>query len=197
MRANADGTFDIAQSGQDLSWGNIGYNFMWQPVKGDFTLMAKIDSLAIPGSWMGRKAGLMVRSSLDATAMMRAYGVKRTGGNFYVIGMHKTSETGSYVREHGKVSDTTYPNSYGAASTWVRLVRTGNVFTCLYKNSKVAQWTKVYEYEDANGEYGDTAYVGLAAWGEGSGPSTAVPYYLWRFSEVLLRTPKGSVLSFR
>jgi hypothetical protein len=138
----------------------------------------------------------MVRSSLDATAMMRAYGVKRTGGNFYVVGMQKTTDTGSYVREQSKVAGTTY-SSYGAKPTWVRLIRNGNVFTCLYKLSASEQWIKHYEYEDANGEYGATTYVGLAAWGEGDGTQTSVPYYLWRFSDVRLRTPKGTVISIK
>ena len=196
VKANVDGSLDVAQSGQDLSWGNIGYNFVWQPVKGDFTLTAKLESLPIAGSWSGRKVGLMVRSSLDATAMMRAYGVKRTGGSFYVVGMQKTTDTGSYVREQSKVEGTTY-SSYGAKPTWVRLIRKGNVFTCMYKLSASEQWIKHYEYEDANGEYGETTYVGLAAWGEGGGSQTSVPYYLWRFSDIRLRTPKGVVISIQ
>ena len=196
-KANADGSLDVAQSGQDLSWGNIGYNFAWQPVKGDFTLTAKLESLPIAGSWTGRKAGLMVRSSLDTTSMMRAYGVKRTGGNFYVVGMQKTTGTGTYVREQDKVSGAPL-GSYPVAPTWVRLRRKGNVFTCDYKNAATYQkWVTHYEYEDVNGEYGETAYVGLAAWGEGDGGYTAVPYYLWRFSDVRLHTPKGIAIVIR
>ena len=159
-------------------------------------MTAKLESLPIAGSWTGRKVGLIVRSALDATAMMRAYGVKRTGGNFYVIGMQKTTDTGSYVREQSKVAGTTY-SSYGAKPTWVRLIRKGNVFTCLYKLSASEKWITYYEYEDVNGEYGETTYVGLAAWGEGGGSQTSVPYYLWRFSDIRLRTPKGVVISIQ
>lgn len=97
VKANADGSFDVAHSGRDLSWGTVGYGFMWQEIKGDFTIMAKLESLPIAGSWSGRKAGLMVRSSLDAPAMMRAYGVKRTGDKFYPLGVQKTSGTEGWV----------------------------------------------------------------------------------------------------
>ncbi len=196
VEVNADGSFEVAQSGRDLSWGNIGYNFIWQPIKGDFTIVARIESLPISGSWTGRKAGLMVRSSLDATAMMRAYGVKRTDNAFYLVGMHKTTATGQYVREHEKVPGAPL-GSYGASPTWVRLRRKGNVFTCDYKAVNMTKWVTHYEYEDVNNEYGETTYVGLAAWGEGEGPSTAVPYYLWRFSEVECHTPCGFVMVVR
>ena len=197
VKANVDGSFDVAHSGRDLSWGTIGYDFMWQEMKGDFTIAAKLESLAIDGAWTGRKAGLMVRSSLDATSKMRAYGVKRTGGKFYLVGVQKTTGTEPYVREQDKVSGAPL-SSYSASPTWVRLRRKGNVFTCDYKTAGTDQrWVTHYEYEDVNGEYGETAYVGLAAWGEGDGGYTAVPYYLWRFSDVRLKTPEGMAIYIR
>ncbi|MBQ3288355.1 MAG: hypothetical protein IJH50_02980 [Kiritimatiellae bacterium] len=199
VKVNADGSFDVAHSGRDLSWGTIGYDFMWQPVKGDFTIKAKIECLQIPDRFYGRKIGVMVRSSLDASAMMRAYGVKRTdsgGQYFYVLGVHKTTGTGQYVREQDKVSGAPL-GSYSATPTWVRLTRKGSVFTCQYKVEGVTDWSTHYEYEDTNNEYGETTYVGLATWGEGDGTYTAVPYYLWRFSDVRLSTPKGTTLVIR
>ena len=135
----------------------------------------------------------MVRSSLDASANMRVYGVKRTdtpsGNNFYLVGLHKATSTAQYVREHDKVSGAPL-GSYPVAPTWVRLRRKGNVFTCDYKNAATGEkWV--------NGEYGETTYVGLAAWGEGGGGDTAVPYYLWRFSDVRLKTPEGMAIYIR
>ena len=170
---------------------------MWQEIKGDFTITAKLESLASDDAWNGRKAGLMVRSSLDATSKMRAYGVKRTGGNFYLVGVQKTTGTEPYVREQDKVSGAPL-SSYSASPTWVRLRRKGNVFTCDYKTADTDQrWVTHYEYVDVNGEYGETTYVGLATWGEGDGGSTAVPYYLWRFSDVRLKTPEGMAIYIR
>ena len=198
VKANADGSLDMAHSGRDLSWGTIGYNFLWKPVKGDFTLVAKVDCLPPTGDrWYGRKAGLMVRSSLDAAAMMRTYGIKRTGDNFFVDGRHKTTATGQYVREHDKVAGAPIGSYPAPASSWVRLRRRGNVFTAHYKCGQMANWALEYEYEDVNGEYGETTYVGLSAWGEGDGTYTTVPCYLWRFSEVSLTTPRGFIMVVR
>lgn len=204
VKANADGSIDMAHSGRDLSWSNIGYNFLWKPMKGDFKLVAKISCLPPTGDrWYGRKAGLMVRSSLDASANMRAYGVKRTASgsadNIYVVGMHKTTATGQYVREQSKAAGAligSFPASK-SDSAWVRLCRVGNVFTAQYKISQSDEWSLEYEYEDTNGEYGETTYVGLSAWGEGDGTYTTVPCYLWRFTNVRLRTLKGTAISIR
>ncbi len=198
VKANVDGSLDMAHSGRDLSYSYIGYNFLWKPVKGDFTLVAKIDCLPPTGDrWYGRKAGLMVRSSLDAAAYMRTYGIKRTGDNFFVDGRHKTTATGQSVREHDKVAGAPIGSYPAPASSWVRLRRRGNVFTAHYKYGQMANWALEYEYEDVNGEYGETTYVGLSAWGEGDGTYTTVPCYLWRFSEVSLTTPRGFIMVVR
>ena len=173
-------------------------------MKGDFKLVAKISCLPPTGDrWYGRKAGLMVRSSLDASANMRAYGVKRTvsgsADNIYVVGMHKTTATGQYVREQSKAAGAligSFPASK-SDSAWVRLCRVGNVFTAQYKISQSDEWSLEYEYEDTNDEYGETTYVGLSAWGEGDGTYTTVPCYLWRFTNVRLRTLKGTAISIR
>ena len=197
VKANADGSLDMAHCGRDLSWSYIGYTFLWKPMKGDFTLAAKIECLTPTGDrWYGRKAGLMVRSSLDAGEMMRAYGVKNSFGYIYLVGMHRTMATGQSVREHDKVSGAPL-GSYPESPTWVRLRRKGNVFTCDYKAMGMTKWVKHYEYEDVNNEYGETTYVGLATWGEGDGTHTTVPCYLWRFSEVECHTPLGFVMVVR
>ncbi|MBR2839319.1 MAG: hypothetical protein IKE55_11075, partial [Kiritimatiellae bacterium] len=194
---NADGSFDFAQSGRGLFGYYSGYNFLWQPVKGDFTLTAKVESLPVAGQWLWRRAGLMVRSSLDASAMMSAYGVYLEDGGLYVVhGRHKTSETAPNIDDQGMVAGTEL-DPYAATPTWVRLIREGNSFTCQYRFSTSGEWLNVYEYEDVNGEYGETVYAGLAAWGDGDGSSTAIPYYLWRFSKARLRTQEGTRVIFR
>ena len=79
----------------------------------------------------------------------------------------------------------------------MRLVRKGNTFTCLYKLSAAGEWLKVYEYEDTNGEYGKMVYAGLAAWGDGYGSDTTIPYYLWRFSDIRCNELKGMRIILR
>ena len=64
---NADGSLDFAQGGRGLFNDISGYNFLWQSVKGDFTLTVQVESLPAASQWLWRRAGLMVRSTLDAT----------------------------------------------------------------------------------------------------------------------------------
>ena len=76
--------------------------------------------------------------------------------------------------------------------TWAQR---NNTFTFFYKESSDASWTKIYEYADTNGEYGETVYVGPAAFGNDAGAGDlAVPYYRWRFSNVRLSTSNGTVV---
>ena len=197
VKVNADGSLYFAQSGRGLFDYNSGYNFLWQPVKGDFTLTAKVESLPAAGQWLWRRAGLMVRSSLDATAMMNAYGVYRDEGDLYVVeSRQKTTATDPNIATQAKVAGATLA-SYSATPTWVRLIREGNKFTCLYRLSAAGEWLKVYEYEDVNGEYGETVYAGLAAWGDGDGSVTTIPYYLWRFSDIRCHELKGMCIILR
>ena len=199
VRVNGDGTIDFAYGGEDLSYSYNGYNFMWQTVKGDFTLKAVIQSLAWNNSWWGPKAGLMVRSSLDASSMMRVYGVKRSGGYLYVVGRQKASAAPSSIYEQKMIdgNEGSYI-SYAPTPTYAKLQRVGNTFIFFYKRSSAASWEKLYEYTDENGEYGETVYVGPAAFGNDAGAGDlAVPYYRWRFSDVKLSTPKGIILVIR
>ena len=197
VKANADGSLDFAQSGRGLFNDISGYNFLWQSVKGDFMLTVQVESLPVANQWLWRRAGLMVRSSLDATAMMNAYGVYREEGDLYVVeSRQKTTATAPNIATQAKVAGATL-ESYSATPTWVRLIRQGNKFTCLYRLSAAGEWLKVYEYEDTNGEYGETVYVGLAAWGDGYGSDTTIPYYLWRFSNVKLSPTRGVILVVR
>ena len=129
--------------------------------------------------------------------MMNAYGVYLEDGDLYVVeSRQKTTATAPNIATQAKVAGATL-DSYSATPTWVRLIREGNKFTCLYKLSAAGEWLKIYEYEDVSGEYGETVYAGLAAWGDGYGSGTAIPYYLWRFSNVRLRRTKGFCLIFR
>ena len=197
VKANADGSLDFAQSGRGLFNDISGYNFLWQSVKGDFMLTAKMASLPVANQWLWRRAGLMVRSSLDATAMMNAYGVYREEGDLYVVeSRQKTTATAPNIATQAKVAGATL-DSYSATPTWVRLIREGNKFTCLYRIADAGEWLKLYEYEDVSGEYGETVYAGLAAWGDGYGSDTAIPYYLWRFSKVSLHPLKGTRIIIR
>ena len=193
---NGDGTIDFAYGGEDLSYSYNGYNFMWQEVKGDFTLRAVIQSIPGNNRWAGPKAGLMVRSSLDATSMMSAYGVKRLYEYLVLVGRQRTSAAPGGIYAQKTVDGIAEGNVYYVSETaYVKLQRVGNTFTFSYKESSSAPWTKIYEYADTNGEYGETVYVGPTAFGnDAGGGDLDVPYYRWRFSNVRLSTSNGTVV---
>ena len=199
VRVNGDGTIDFAYGGEDLSYSYNGYNFMWQAVKGDFTLRAVIRSIPANNRAAGPKAGLMVRSSLGATSMMSAYGVKRLYEYLVLVGRQRTSAAPGGIYQQTTVGGIAEGNVYYVSETvHVKLQRVGDTFTFFYKESSAASWTKLYEYTGAAGEYGDTVYVGPAAFGNDAGEGDlAVPYYRWRFSDVRLSTPNGTLLVIR
>ena len=97
VTVNADGSLDFAHGGRGIfsdgyGGGANGYNFMWQPVKGDFTLTAKMESLPVASQRFWRRAGLMVRSSLATSAMMSVYGVfLDEDDRFYAQSRQKTT----------------------------------------------------------------------------------------------------------
>ena len=199
VRVNGDGTIDVAYGGEDLSYSYNGCIFAWQPVKGDFTLKAVIQSTPGNNRYAGPKAGLMVRNSLDATSMMSVYGVKRLYQYLVLVGRQRTSAAPGSIYPQTTVDGIAEGNVYYVSETaHVKLQRAGNIFTFFYRESAAAPWTRLYEYTDANGEYGETVYVGPAAFGNDAGTGDlAVPYYRWRFSNVELRTPKGTVFVVR
>ena len=189
----------FAYGGEDLSYSYNGYNFMWQTVKGDFTLKAVIQSIPGNNRWAGPKAGLMVRNSLDANSMMSAYGVKRLYEYLVLVGRQRTSAAPAGIYAQTTVDEKAEGNVYYVSETvHVKLQRTGNTFTFFYKESAAAPWTRIYEYTDTNEEYGETVYVGPAAFGNDAGEGDlAVPYYRWRFSNVWLHTPRGTAVIIR
>ena len=201
VTVNADGSLDFAHGGRGIfsdgyGGGANGYNFMWQPVKGNFTLTAKIVSLPVASQPFWRRAGLMVRSSLDTSAVMSVYGVYFDDDDrFHVQSKQKTATDPNIVSQSVVAGAEVGP--YAATPIWVRLVREGNRFTCLFRSSGSGDWLKAYEYEDVNGEYGKTVYAGLATWGDGHGLDTYVPYYPWRFSDVRLYARQGMRIIIR
>ena len=164
---------------------------MWRQYKGDFTFTVK---LAFIGPQLnGQKGGVMVRSALDAAAPFETLVMRRNAWDLTC--KHRTTQGGGIVEP--KTIDGRGNWSVKAASTvWMRICRRGNVFTSLYRTATTA-WTELYRYEDVNGVYGDTVYVGpvtsyIALTDEQWATSLyAKAYYSWRFSGVELRPFTG------
>jgi len=140
------GTFTVAGSGTDISSTTDRFQFAYQTLKGDGTIIARVTNIDNTAS--GAKSGVMIRESLAAdsrlAAMMLSYG---NGARW----MRRTT-TGGSLSNTGSGSGTYTP-------TWLKLQRIGNSYTG-YKSSDGTTWTQVGSTQTI--AMGETVYVGLA-----------------------------------
>jgi fibronectin type 3 domain-containing protein len=111
----ANGVFTVNGSGGDIWNTSDQFNYVYQPLNGDGTIIARVASEQNTDPWA--KAGVMIRETLDASstyAFMFA-----TPGNG--IDFQYRSSTAGYAAWNGQVS--------GAAPYWVEVVRSGSSFT--------------------------------------------------------------------
>jgi regulation of enolase protein 1 (concanavalin A-like superfamily) len=136
--------FTLKGSGADI-WGTAdAFQFLWQPMTGDGTVIAKVASVQNTHSWA--KAGLMIRASLAANAPYAGIFVSPSSGT-----AHQCRSSAGAV--------TTQFDTHGiAAPRWVKLSRVGNVFTSSFSSDGVS-WTLASSDTVAMGA---SAYVGLA-----------------------------------
>ena len=204
VRFNGDGTIDLAYGGNDLYLGENGYNFLWQPVKGDFTCVTRVDftpqtSLSVG---MAQKGGIMVRSALDAAAPFEACVIKKEGTptGHLCIGGKRCSARGNQPTDGGKYLDGadgwTERVSDNDTGCWLRMRRKGNVITYSYRKDGDS-WKTVYAFEVSPDVYGDTVYVGLASTSYIGAGYSRTPTYDWKFSDVNIHETKGVSIIIR
>ena len=199
-RVNEDGSFDLAFTGADINYtdGRIrGHNFLYRSFKGDFKMTVKVKMNA--SSWKaGEKGGLKVAANLSETSPFEAFFLR---GN---------KSLGLRARRSGLSEPESLDNKsawatpYTSTTIYMRLERTGSVFTYYYRAAKTDPWTAIYRYDDSEtGFYGDTVYVGPVAtcvslgansWG---GDSYRTARYAWRFSEIDIHSPRGTNVIIR
>ena len=199
VRFNGNGTIDLAYGGADLYLSQNGYNFLWQPMTGDFVCKARVESQNLSVTQgMPQKGGLMVRAALDSGSPFEACMLKWENGTDGVklrLGSKRCSSRGSQPVDGRDIISNQAAWKYAVTGRagWIRLRREGNVFTYSYRNDGESVWTPIYQLVDAGGEYGNTVYVGLAS----CGATTNVPRFDWRFSDVSLRPISGAIFIVR
>ena len=201
VRFNGDGTIDVAYGGNDLYMAENGYNFLWKPVKGDFTCIARVAFTGqVINPNMAQKGGVMVRSALDAAAPFEACVIKREGGHLK-IGGKRCAARGSQPTDGGKYLDGasgwTERVSDDDTDCWLRIRRDGNTITYSYRKVNGGGWKDVYRFDVSPAVYGETVYVGLASTSYIGVEYSRTPTYDWRFSNVRIRNPRGAVVSVR
>ena len=140
----AGGLFTVTASGADI-WGIAdAFHYVYQPLNGDGTITARVDS--VQESYVWAKAGVMIRETLAANATQAVMLVSAARGAAFqwraAIGGTSSSISGST----------------SAPPRWVRLVRAGNTFTG-YESPDGATWIQVSSQSIT---MASQAFVGLA-----------------------------------
>jgi sialate O-acetylesterase len=119
------GTYTIQASGGDISGPSDDFRFTYVPITGDCTITAQVVSLQ--GTNFFAKGGVMLRQTLDPAspyAFAFFYGNQTNAGNQYRL-----------TAGVGNIS-----TGMLGADEWVRVVRSGNVFTT-YGSPDGVNWT--------------------------------------------------------
>jgi len=138
------GTFALTASGVDIWDVADSFHFVYRPLLGDAVLTARVATLNSVDEWA--LAGVMIRQDLTAGSPEAISGVTLQHGISFT---RRLTPGNISVYTAGALITTPY---------WVRLVRSGNTFTC-YQSSDGVTWTVVGS--DTISMTG-TVYAGLA-----------------------------------
>ncbi|GCE29676.1 hypothetical protein KDA_51600 [Dictyobacter alpinus] len=139
-----NGTFTVNASGYDI-WNSVdAFHYVYQPVNGDTTVIARVVSLSNSSPYA--KAGVMIRKSLDSGAANAAALFSAEPSTYFE---DRTTDAGNTGHPASKPVNAPY---------WVKLVRAGNTFTG-YGSTDGTNWTQLGSDTIA---MDTTVYVGLA-----------------------------------
>jgi regulation of enolase protein 1 (concanavalin A-like superfamily) len=140
----AGGVYTMTASGADI-WNSADqFQYAYQSLKGDGTIVARVDSLTETDPYA--KAGVMIRASTDPGSMNAVMEV--TGGSQTFFQFRAATGGGSSVQQGPDAQP--FP--------WVKLVRTGSIFTG-YESTDGQTWVLV---GSAFIPMSTNVYVGLA-----------------------------------
>jgi RHS repeat-associated protein len=141
-----NGQFTVNGAGASIGSTADAFHFVYQPLSGDATIIARLDDLT--GASSGRAAGVMVRETL--TAGSKHYFADYNSTNFQP-GVDYRSTTGG--------SSTSV--AYGGTTPpgWVKLVRSGNSFSA-YSSTDRSSWTQMSTTQTIT--MATNVYVGMA-----------------------------------
>lgn len=140
-----NGTYTLKGAGT-IWYGVDAFNFAYQPISGDGTIIARVASLTATND--SAKVGVMIRENLNADA--RHVMVKLTPKNGVML--QQRLITGQYASNVGSATINK------TAPYWVKLTRAGNLFTAHHSPDGVT-WTML---ASTTINMAANAYVGLA-----------------------------------
>jgi RHS repeat-associated protein len=124
-----DAVFTVKGAGLGLSSSSDGFNFAYQSLSGDGSIIARV--LSIQGNQYSTSAGVMIRETLNP------------GSTFAYSGLVPYSQSGCYsyrLSTGGSASQNC--QTAGATPYWVMLTRSGNTFTSFVAPDGV-NWVQV------------------------------------------------------
>jgi len=127
---NPPGTFTMSAEGTDIWGASDEFRYMYKQLSGDGEIIAKVVSIGGPGTNEWRKAGVMIRETLDPASKHAFMAV--TPNPSHGLAFQCRHEAGDSDSEHGVDVQT--------APYWVKVVRKGNVFTG-YHSPDGINWT--------------------------------------------------------
>lgn len=120
----------VAGSGADI-WGTSDqFHYVYQPLTGDGSIVARVASIQNSHVWV--KAGVMIRETL-ASSSPQAMMLVTPGGTKGLAFQRRVTAGGLSTSTSG---------GGGTAPAWVRLTRTGNTISA-YRSTDGASWTLV------------------------------------------------------
>jgi regulation of enolase protein 1 (concanavalin A-like superfamily) len=163
-------TFWVTGAGADIWDTSDQFQFVYQPLNGDGTITARVDSLQYSDDWA--KAGVMIREDLTGDAPNAV--VQVTAGNG--LGFQQRDARGDV--------STSIIGFDGSAPQWLRLVRTGDTFDGYYSLDGIA-WTQMGSFTIA---LPTPVYVGLSVTSRNPSVTTTAA-----FSNVTVTGPVSSM----
>jgi hypothetical protein len=142
----ANGVFTVEGAGSEIYGTADGFNFLYQPLSGDGSIVARVVSAQAGNSYAA--AGVMIRETLTAgsTNAKTAYWPAYTG-----IYFDARTTTGGSTSEPGGTSV--------AIPRWVEVVRSGTTFTSFTSPDGV-NWSQLGSSETIS--MAQNVYIGLA-----------------------------------
>ena len=151
--------FVLESNSGDIWGGSDNFSYIYQPISGDVTVVAKLTSLSRINNWS--KAGIMIRESLNPNA---AYSMLMKTPRNYARVQQRASTGANATDNPNGIKDLHYYNLYN----WIKVERKGDVITSFVSRDQVT-WTKLGEQTIV---MGTDVFVGLALSGQNESEAT-------------------------
>jgi N-acetylneuraminic acid mutarotase/regulation of enolase protein 1 (concanavalin A-like superfamily) len=123
--ADSTGDYTVTGGGSDIWYGDDAFNFAYQPLVGDGTIVARVTSQQNTSSWA--KSGIMIRESLNPNSRFAM--LVLTPGNGV-----------SFQSRAATQKNATFSTTPGSTGIWLELARTGATIQG-YISSDGINWT--------------------------------------------------------